>query len=62
MTTQEQKLAELKKARDDTLKAAEQAAHAYQCECEVGSERACAYLIYTKVRNALELTYLKMTP
>ena len=50
--TQDQKLARLKKERDELMRAAEKAAHAYFVECEVGAERIAASDIYDNLRNA----------
>lgn len=50
--SQEQKLARLKKERDELMRAATQAAHAYFVECEVGPERIAASDIYDNLRNA----------
>ena len=52
MTEQEQKLADLKKARNELMTKATQAAYAYFCECDVGPERTAAHDIYTNLLNA----------
>lgn len=52
MNEQEQKLADLKKARNELITKATEAAYAYFCECEVGIEREKAHDIYENLRCA----------
>jgi len=52
MTEQEQKLADLKKVRNELMTQVTQAAYAYFCECDVGPERIAAGEIYENLRNA----------
>lgn len=49
---QEEKLRFLKNTRNELMAAAEKAAHAYACECDVGEERIKAFEIYENLRNA----------
>ena len=46
------KLQELKRKRDEAIRAAEKAAYEYFCQCEVGQERIRAGDIYDNVRTA----------
>lgn len=48
----EEKLAELKRKRDELMRQAERAAYEYFCECEIGNERIKAHDIYDNLLNA----------
>jgi len=48
----EEQLKALKAKRDGLMREAEQAAYAYFCECEIGTEREKAHDIYENLRLA----------
>lgn len=48
----EDKLAELKRKRNELMTQATQAAYEYFCECETGNERIKAHDIYDNLLNA----------
>jgi len=50
--SQTEKIKILKQDRDTKIRAAEQAAHAYFAECDVGPERYRASDVYENLRNA----------
>jgi hypothetical protein len=52
MTKTTEELAQMKVARDESMRIAEKAAYAYACECEVGNERFKAFEIYENILNA----------
>lgn len=52
MTEQEQKLADLKKSRNEAMTKATEAAYAYFSECDLGTEREKAHDIYENLRTA----------
>lgn len=52
MTEEEEKVAALKKDFHEKRQAAEKAAYAWFCECEVGPERERAHEIYTNILYA----------
>lgn len=51
MVTIEEKLSDLKTKRDEAIRHAEQAAYAYCCEVELGTEREKAFEIYENIRT-----------